>query len=198
MPPACRGTRRLSDYAISYSLPGELGKGGGTLRECITGHPSPIAYIVPCHPEYVVQNTLHMVKIVIKSDKIPCLVLNLPPLPRRASTVRLGFCAEPNPTRSGPQAIPAPSNRPFRDKAEGILFSVLIEDIQIYPGHFHFPETRPFTFIVHRRVHLNHIPPVFRACTPFCSTPEPAPENVQVRWEAWGAWPRATLRRCVG
>jgi len=140
----------------------------------------------------LIQNTLEIVKIVIKSDDIPFLVhlcvLNLPPLTRRASIIRLGCRAEPNPTGSGPLAIPAPSNRPFRDKAEDaiILFSVLIEDIQIHPGQFHFPQTRPFSFIVHRRALLDHIPAVHRTCALFCSTPEPPPETVQVAWEAWG------------
>ncbi|KAN0118369.1 hypothetical protein V8E52_005345 [Russula decolorans] len=140
----------------------------------------------------LIQNTLEIVKIVIESDDIPCLsplcALNLPSLTRRASIIRLGCRAEPNPTGPGPLAIPAPSNRPFRDKAEDaiILFSVLIEDIQIHPGQFHFPQTRPFSFIVHRRALLDHIPAAHRACAPFCSTPEPAPETVQVPWEAWG------------
>jgi hypothetical protein len=140
----------------------------------------------------LIQNTLEIVKIVIKSDDIPFLVplcvLNLPPLTRRASIIRLGCRAEPNPTGSGPLAIPAPSNRPFRDKAEDaiILFSVLIEDIQIHPGQFHFPQTRPFSFIVHRRALLDHIPAAHRTCAPFCSTSEPAPETVQVPWETWG------------
>ena len=140
----------------------------------------------------LIQNTLEIVKIVVKSDDIPCLVplcvLNLPPLTRRTAIVRLGCRAEPNPTGLGPLAIPAPSNRPFRDKAEDaiILFSVLIEDIQIHPGQFHFPDTRPFAFIVHRRALLDHIPAAHRASAPFCSTPEPAPETVQVPWEAWG------------
>lgn len=148
----------------------------------------------------LIQNTLEIVKIVVKSDDIPCLVplcvLNLPPLTRRASIVRLGCRAEPNPTGPGPLAIPAPSSRPFRDKAEEaiILFSVLIEDIQIHPGQFHFPDTRPFAFIVHRRALLDHIPAPHRACAPFCcSTPEPetapapAPETApHVPWDAWG------------
>jgi hypothetical protein len=141
----------------------------------------------------LIQNTLEIVKIVIKSDDIPCLVplceLNLPPLTPRASIVRLGCRAEPNPTGPGPLAIPAPSKRPFRDKAEDaiILFSVLIEDIQIRPGQFHFPDTRPFSFIVHRRALLDHIPAALRSCAPFCSFPDPAPETLQVPWEAWGA-----------
>jgi hypothetical protein len=140
----------------------------------------------------LIQNTLEIVKIVIKSDDIPCLVplcvLNLPPLTRRASIIHLSCRAEPNPTGLGPLAIPAPSNRPFRNKAEDaiILFSVLIEDIQIHLGQFHLPQTRPFSFIVHRRVLLDHVPSAHCACAPFCSTPEPAPETVQVSWEAWG------------
>jgi hypothetical protein len=140
----------------------------------------------------LIQNTLEIVKIEIKSDDIPCLVplcvLNLPPLTRRASIVRLGCRAEPNPTGPDPLAVPAPSKRPFRDKAEDaiILFSVLIEDAQMHPG-FHFPETRPFTFILHRRALFAHIPAAHRACAPFCSIPEPAPAAVQVPWEAWGA-----------
>jgi hypothetical protein len=140
----------------------------------------------------LIQNTLEIVKIVIKSDDIPFLVplcvLNLPPLTRRASIIRLGCRAEPNPTGSGPLAIPAPSNRPFRDKAEDaiILFNVLIEDIQIHPGQFHFPQIRPFSFIVHRRALLDHIPAVHLTCAPFCSTPELTPETVQVPWKTWG------------
>jgi hypothetical protein len=144
----------------------------------------------------LIQNTLEIVKIVIKNDDIPCLeplcVLNLPPLTRRASIVRLGCRAEPNPTGAGPLAIPPPSRRPFRDKAEDaiILFSVLIEEMQMHPGQFHFPETRPFTFILHRHALLAHIPAAHRACASFCSTPEPSPATVQVPWEAWG--PAAT------
>ena len=144
----------------------------------------------------LIQNTLEVAKIVIKNDDIPCLVplcvLDLPPLTRRASIVRLGCRAEPNPTGPGPLAVPPPSNRPFRDKVEDavILFSVLIEDIQIHPEQFHFPDTRPFAFIVHRRALLDHIPAAYRDCAPFFSAPEPAPEAVQVPWEAWG--PSAT------
>ncbi|KAI0285739.1 hypothetical protein BC826DRAFT_111070 [Russula brevipes] len=134
----------------------------------------------------LIQNTLEIVKIAIESDDTPRLVplciLNLPPLTRRASIVRLGCRSEPNPTGSrGPLAIPAPSSRPFRDKAEDaiILFNVVIED-----GQFHFPDTRPFTFIVHRRALLGHIPAAYRECAPFCSIPEPAPAHVP--WAEWG------------
>jgi hypothetical protein len=51
---------------------------------------------------------------------------------------------------------------------------------------FHFPDTRPFTFIVHRAL-LDHIPAAYRACAPFCSTLESAPETVQVPREVWGS-----------
>ena len=140
----------------------------------------------------MIQNRLEVVKIVIKSDDVLCLVplcmLNLPPLTRRASIVDLSCRAEPNPTGPGPHAIPAPSNRPFRDKSEDaiVLFTVLIDDIQIHPEQSHSPKTRPFTFIVHRRALLDHIPDADRACAPFNSTLESAPETVQVPWEAWG------------
>ena len=140
----------------------------------------------------LIKNALELVKIVVRSDDIPCLlpvcVLNLPPLTPRASIVRLGCRAEPNPTGPGPQAIPAPSNMPFRVKAEDaiMLFNVLIEDMQLDPEGFYSPQTRPFTFVVHRRALLDHIPPAHRACATFYTTPEPAPEIVQVPWEAWG------------
>jgi len=66
---------------------------------------------------------LEIVKIVIKSDNIPCLVplfvLNLPQLTRHASIVRLACRA---PTGPGPQAIPAPYNQPFCDKAEDAIY----------------------------------------------------------------------------
>jgi hypothetical protein len=137
------------------------------------------------------QFTLEIVKIVIMSDNIPFLVplcvLSLPPLTRSASIIGLDCRAEPNPTGPGPLAIPAPSNRPFRDKSED---AVILFSIRIHPGQFHFPQSRPFTFIVHRRVLLDHIPAAHRACAPFCSTTEPAPETVEVPWEAWG--PSAT------
>ncbi len=82
------------------------------------------------------------------------------------------------------QTKPYPSNWPFHDKVEDaiILFSILIKGIQIHPGHFHFPETHPFTFIVHCHALLDHIPPVHHACAPFSSIPK----TVQVPWEVWG------------
>ncbi|KAH9980743.1 hypothetical protein BJV74DRAFT_778968 [Russula compacta] len=145
------------------------------------------------------QNTLELVKIVSDNDDIPRLVplcvLNLPPLTRRASIVRLGCRAEPNPIgTSGALAIPAPSSRPFRDKAEDavILFNILIEDVQPDAGQFHFPETRPFTFIVHRRALAAQIPAEHRACAPYCcsvvaAAAESELEPAQVPWDAWGA-----------
>ena len=130
---------------------------------------------------------------MIKSDDVPYLVLlcalNLPPLTRRASIVGLTCRAEPNPTGPGPHAIPALYNRPFRDKAEDAitLFHVWIEELQIHPGQSLPLKTSPFTFIVHRRALLDHIPGAHHSCAPFCSTLEPAPETVQVPWTAWGA-----------
>ena len=147
------------------------------------------------------QNTLELAKIVTDNDDIPRLVplcvLNLPPLTRRASIVRLGCRAEPNPLgTSGALAMPAPSGRPFRDKAEDavILFNILIEDAQPNAGQFHFPETRPFTFIVHRRALAAHIPAEHRVCAPYCCSVAPAPTTAvgqelgiaQVPWNAWG------------
>ena len=183
----------------------------------ITTHSSPIACIVTSYAQFpssewrayacfnflsedtlvisnLIQNTLDIVKIVIQSNDIPCLAhlcaLNLPSLTRHASVVCLGCRAEPNPIGSGPLAIPAPSNRPFRDKVEDaiIMFSVLTEDLQIHPGQPNFVETRSFAFVVHRRALLDHIPAAHRACAPFCSIPasEPPPEAVRLPWEAWG------------
>jgi hypothetical protein len=108
---------------------------------------------------------------------VPLCVLHLPTLITRASIVRLGYRAEPNPVGSSPLAIPAPSSWPFRDKADDaiILFNVLIEDVHLEAGPHHFPETRPFTFVVHRGALLAHIPVAQRAYPPFCSAPEPAP-----------------------
>ncbi|KAI9462680.1 hypothetical protein F5148DRAFT_982664 [Russula earlei] len=140
----------------------------------------------------LVRNTLELVKIVIDNDDIPRLatlcVLNLPPLTRRASIVRLGCRAEPNPTGTDPLAIPAPSSRPFRDRAEDaiILFHMMIEDVQLHPGQFHFPDMRPFAFIVHRRALVEQIPAAYRTCPPFGSTPEPERAPVPVPWAAWG------------
>ncbi|KAI0287388.1 hypothetical protein BC826DRAFT_1045106 [Russula brevipes] len=141
----------------------------------------------------LIQNTLEIVKIAIESDDTPRLVflciLNLPALTQRASIVRLGCRAEPNPTGSrGPLAMPAPSSRPFRDNAEDaiILFNVLIEDVRLHAGQFHSPDTRLFTFIVHRRALLGHIPAAYRECAPFCSIPEPPPAPAHVPWAEWG------------
>lgn len=145
----------------------------------------------------LIQNTLEIAKIVIDHDNkprlVPLCVLRLPTLTGRASIVRLACRAEPNPIGSGPLAIPAPSNRPFRDKVEDaiILFNVLIEDANLDAELFHFPETRPFTFVVHRGALLAHIPAAQRACPPFYYSapelePEPAPAAQEVPWAAWG------------
>ncbi|KAH9038808.1 hypothetical protein EDB85DRAFT_392455 [Lactarius pseudohatsudake] len=140
----------------------------------------------------LLQNTLEIVRIVVdgSDDDVPRLVplctLGLPPLVERASIVRLACRAEPNPTGSDPPRIPPPSSRPFRDKAADaiVLFNLLIEDANPHPGHFQFPETRPFAFVVHRRALLALIPPAQRACAPFRSAPATAP--TQVPWSAWG------------
>ncbi|KAH9980744.1 hypothetical protein BJV74DRAFT_85796 [Russula compacta] len=143
----------------------------------------------------LIQNTLELFKIVVDSDNddaprlIPLCVLNLPPLNERASIVRLGCRAEPNPIgSSGALAIPAPSSRPFRDKAEDaiMLFSMLIEDVPPEGDHLHYPETNSFTFIMHRRALAAQIPAEHRACAPYCCSVVPAEEPVQVPWEAWG------------
>jgi hypothetical protein len=81
--------------------------------------------------------------------------------------------------RSTSLAIPALSDRPFRDKAEDaiVLFNLLINDVR-QQSHI------VFTFIVRRPALLTHIPAVHHACPPFCSSPEPMP--VQVPWATWG------------
>jgi hypothetical protein len=144
----------------------------------------------------LIQNTLEIAKIVIDSDNkprlVPLCVLRLPALTGRASIVRLACRAEPNPTGSGPLAMPPPSSRPFRDKVEDaiILFNVLIEDAHLDPEMFHFPETRPFTFVVHRGALLAHVPAAQRASPPFYhSAPELESESaaqVPLPWAAWG------------
>jgi hypothetical protein len=139
----------------------------------------------------LLQNTLEIVRIVIdgrEDDDVPRLVplctLGLPPLAEHASIVRLGCRAEPNPTGSGPLLTPPPSSRPFRDKAAEaiVLFNLLIEEEDPPEGQF-FPETRPFTFIVHRRALIAQIPPAHLACAPFRYAPG---EPTLVPWSAWG------------
>ena len=135
-----------------------------------------------------IQNMLTVTKIVIDSDDtprlVPLCVLHLPPLTRRASVTRLSCHAESNPTGSGPLAIPAPSDRPFRDKTE----DAIIEFILFIDGHL--IGSYLFTFIVHRHALFAHIPAAHRACAPFCSPPVPMPALEQVPWSAWG--PAAT------
>ncbi|KAH8989922.1 hypothetical protein EDB86DRAFT_2941489 [Lactarius hatsudake] len=126
----------------------------------------------------LLQNTLEIVRIVVDGS--------LPPLIEHASIVRLACRAEPNPTGSSPLRIPPPSSRPFRDKAADaiVLFNLLIEDANPHPGHFRFPETRPFAFVVHRRALIALIPPAHLACAPFRSAPATA--HAEVPWSAWG------------
>ena len=139
----------------------------------------------------LLQSTLEIVRIVVGGgeDDVPRLVtlctLGLPQLAEHASIVRLGCRAEPNPTGSGPPLVPPPSTRPFRNKATDaiVLFNLLIEEADPPLGHF-FPETRPFTFIVHRNALIAQIPPAQRACAPFSSDPETA--HTLVPWHAWG------------
>ncbi|KAH9059215.1 hypothetical protein EDB87DRAFT_1737680, partial [Lactarius vividus] len=140
----------------------------------------------------LLQNTLEIVRIIVdgSDDDVPRLVplctLGLPPLVEGASIVRLACRAEPNPTGSSPLRVPPPPSRPFCDKAADaiILFNLLIEVANPHPGHFQFPVTRPFTFVVHRRALIALIPPAQRACAPFRSAPATAP--TQVPWSAWG------------
>jgi hypothetical protein len=132
-----------------------------------------------------IQNMLTVTKIVIDSDDtprlVPLCVLHLPPLARRAKVTSLSCHGESNPTGSGPLAIPVPSNRPFRDKAEDaiMMFTLFI--------HAHLIDRKyPFTFIAHRHALFAHIPAAHRACAPFCSPPVPMPALAQVPWSAWG------------
>ncbi|KAN0135799.1 CNH domain containing protein [Lactarius tabidus] len=139
------------------------------------------------------QNNLEIVRIVVdeSDDDIPRLVplctLNLPPLAEHASIIALGCCARPNPTGSGsgPLLVPAPSSRPFRDTAADAIvhFQLVIKDMNPHAAHFS-RETRRFTFIVHRRALVAHIPRAHLACAPFRSVPGAAPTVVP--WDAWG------------
>ena len=141
----------------------------------------------------LLQNNLEVVRIVVdeSDDDVPRLVplctLNLPPLAKHASIIRLGCRAEPNPTSSGPSPVlvPAPTARPFRDTAAEaiVLFNLLIEYMNIHAAQF-FHATCPFNFIVHRRALLSHIPRAQQACAPFRSVLGEAPTTVP--WSAWG------------
>ena len=134
------------------------------------------------------QNVLRIAKIVIDNNEtprlVPLCVLHLPPLNRHASVVHISCRTEPNPAGSCPPASSAPSDRPFREKAEDaiIMFAVYIDH--------HVLDTGRFTFVVHRRALLGHVPAAHHACAPFCSAPEPALPLVHVPWSAWG--PTAT------
>lgn len=131
-------------------------------------------------------NTVEITKIVIDSDDTPRLVLlctyHLPPLTHGASIDFLGCYAKPNPTYSGPVAIPSTSGRPFRDKAED---AIIIFDIYYQPSGDAWT-----TFIVHRRALFAHIPAAYRASAPFYAVTDPTPAQVRVPWSSWG--PAAT------
>src|SRR6266404_5208499 len=95
-----------------------------------------------------------------EKDDIPCLVPlctpGLPPLVYHSSIVRLACRTKPNPTGSGPPSIPAPStSHPVHDTVTVVdtivLFDLFIEGANPHAGLFRFPETRSFTFTVHRR-----------------------------------------------
>ena len=138
----------------------------------------------------LLQNNLEIMRIVVdeSDDDVPRLVslctLNLPPLAEYASISHLGCRAEPNPIGSGPGPllVAAPSSRPFRDTAVDaiVLFDLLIEDMNPHAGH----EPSPFTFIVHRRALIAHIPRAQRACAPFHTVAGAVPTTVP--WSAWG------------
>ena len=130
--------------------------------------------------------------VVDKSDNnvprlVPLCTLNLPPLAKHTSIICLSCRAKPNLTGSAhdPLLVPAPNTHPFRDTtAEAIvLFNLLIEYMNIHAVQF-FHVTHPFTFIVHRRTLLSHIPHSQQACTPFHSVLGEAP--MTVLWSAWG------------
>ena len=141
----------------------------------------------------LLQNNLEIMRIVVdKSDNnvprlVPLCTLNLPPLAKHTSIICLSCRAKPNLTGSAhdPLLVPAPNTHPFRDTtAEAIvLFNLLIEYMNIHAVQF-FHVTHPFTFIVHRRTLLSHIPHSQQACTPFHSVLGEAP--MTVLWSAWG------------
>ena len=127
-------------------------------------------------------NTVEVTKVVIDSDDtprlVPLCVFHLPPLIPDASIHFISCRAEPNPTASGPAAIPSTSCRPFRDKAEDAL---IIFDVSYLPSSHEW-----FTFVVHRRALFAHIPAAHRASPPFSSATGHTPALVQVPWSAWG------------
>ena len=135
----------------------------------------------------LLQNNLEIMRIVVdeSDDDVPHLVplctLGLPPLASNASIIHLRCRAEPNPTGSGPLIVPAHSSRPFRDTAADaiVLFNLLTEDLT---DQFFY--RTPFTFIVHRRALIAHIPPAQRSCAPFRAVA--GAELTTVPWSAWG------------
>ena len=134
----------------------------------------------------LIQNAVELAKIVTDSDDTPHLVslcvLHLPLLTQGASPYNLRCRAEPNPSTSDPVAIPAPSNRPFRDKAEDAIII-----FNLWVSYAYGSGTERLKLIVHRHALFAHIPAVYRACAPFCSIPVPEPPTpVQVPWSEWG------------
>ena len=135
----------------------------------------------------LIQNTVELVKIVTDGDDAPHLVtlcvLHLPLLTQDTSLLDLSCRAEPNPSTSGLVAIPAPSDRPFRDRAED---AIIVFNLWMSPYGYDYVKER-LTLIVHRHALFAHIPAAYRACTPFCSVPVPEPPTpVQVPWSEWG------------
>jgi len=137
----------------------------------------------------LIQNTLELVKVVIDRDGapgfVPLCVFHLPPLSQNTSLYYFYCRAEPKPTGSGPVAVPPPSGRPFRDKAED---AIVIFNISY--NYFYGTRRDWIILIVHRRALLAHIPAAHRTRVPFCSLPEPTPAVVEVPWSVWG--PSAT------
>ena len=134
----------------------------------------------------LLQNTVELAKIVTDSDDTPHLVslcvLHLPLLTQGTSLYDLRCRAEPNPSTSDPVAIPARSDRPFRDKAEDAIII-----FNLWMSYNYGSGRERLKFIVHRRALFAHIPAAYRACAPFCSIPVPEPPTpVQVPWSEWG------------
>ena len=134
----------------------------------------------------LIQNTVELAKIATDSDDTPHLVslcvLRLPLLTQSTSLNNLACRAEPNPSTSGPVAISAPSDRPFRDKAEDAIII-----FNLWVSYDYGSGIERLKLIVHRQALFAHIPAAYRACAPFCSIPVPEPPTpVQVPWSEWG------------
>ena len=139
----------------------------------------------------LIHNHLGIVRIVVdeSNDGVPRLAplctLGLPPLAPFAYISHLDCRAEPNPTGSGPLIVPAHSSRPFHDTAADaiVLFNLQTESEDMEDGDLFFSTTL-FTFIVHRRALIAHIPCAQRACVPFRAVTGAEPTTVP--WSAWG------------